>query len=277
MEQEQSFGNKGLGLWWALVFAASLSAVVLPLKAFGFGDLSLSEVFYDRIGPDNGFEWVELYNAGSAAIALDTWSLGYGGTSYAQGTLQLHGSVVPGQYFVVGGPTSDVSNGFPLLDLALDFSPDLQNSGSTADGVALFDVEADQITSTLVPADVVIFGDTNSNGLLGPDGTPGLVMVGDAPNGQSIELTPSGLWRIQPLPNPGTGDLGATASVPEPRSLGLLGLGLGLLLSARASPPLASCGQSRASGIFDKFTAYGRALPRVRLGSVCSDSKGMSQ
>lgn len=240
MEQRQSLQCKRPRLWGLFAAAASVGAVVFPLNAFALPGLSLSEVFYDRVGPDNGFEWVELYNAGVTPIGLDAWSLGYGGRSYAQGTFQLQGSVAPSQYFVVGGPASDASNGFPSFDLALDFNPDLQNAGSTADGLALFDVMADQITSTLVPVDAVIFGETNSNGLLAPDGTPGSPMVDDAPNGQSIELTSSGTWRVQPMPNPGAGDLGPR-SVPEPLGLGLFGLGLGLMcltrLGARVKHP----------------------------------------
>lgn len=238
MEQRRSFQGKCARLCELFIAAVSVGAVVFPLNATALSGVSLSEVFYDRVGPDSGFEWVELYNAGATPIGLDAWSLGYGGRSYAQGTLQLQGSVAPGQYFVVGGPASDASNGFPVFDLALDFNPDLQNSGGTADGVALFDVMADRVTATLSPLDSVIFGGINSNGLLAPDGKPGLVMVEDAPNGQSIELTSSGAWRVQPIPNPGVGELGPV-SVPEP--LGLFGLGLGLVcltrLGARARPP----------------------------------------
>lgn len=46
------------------------------------------------------------------------------------------------------------------------FSPDLQNTGSAGDGVALFDVPAASITGSTVPVDAVIYGPNNNNGLI---------------------------------------------------------------------------------------------------------------
>jgi hypothetical protein len=167
------------------------------------GSLVLSEVMYDPSGADAGFEWVELKNAGTQAIDLSTFSLGYGGGDYTDGTAQLAGTVAPGAAFVVGGPASDGSNGNPVYDLVLDFTPDLQNAGTVGDGLALFAVTADQITATTVPVDAVVYGPNNDSGLIDETGIASAPDVGDAPAGSSIErLTAGGTWQIQAVPTP---------------------------------------------------------------------------
>lgn len=166
-------------------------------------DIIITEVFYDVSGSDNGFEWVELYNKGSLAVDLSGMSLGGGGNDYTTSTAQLSGTIQPGATLVVGGPTSSSANGSPTFDLVLNFSPDLQNSGSTADGVALFDVLATQITSATVPIDAVIYGGSNSNGLIDESGSANSPDVADAPAGSSIERTGlGGTWQVQNTPDP---------------------------------------------------------------------------
>ena len=166
--------------------------------------LVLSEVFYDASGSDSGLEWVEIYNPGSTAVDLSGWSLGNGGSDYTYSTLQLTGTIGPGATFVVGGPLSGVSNANPVFDQAVDFSPDFQNGGSTADGVALFDVPAASITASTVPVDAVVYGTTNSSGLIDETGTAAAPDVGSASPGSSLErLDLAGTWQVQSAPNPG--------------------------------------------------------------------------
>ncbi len=171
--------------------------------------LLLSEVFYDRAGgSDDGYEWVELYHSGTGTIDLSLFSLGNGGTSYTSSTVQLSGTIEPGEVFVVGGPTSDADNGNPIYDQTVDFSPDFQNSGSTGDGVALFNVPAVAITASTVPIDAVIYGPNNDNGLIDETGSANPPEVGDAPGGSSIERTDlGGSWQIQGSPTPNTSPL----------------------------------------------------------------------
>ncbi len=174
----------------------------------GSGSVILSEVLYDVSSGDDGFEWVELYNAGETAVDLSGWSLGNGGTDYTYSTAQLAGTLQPGATFVVGGPTSSSTNANPSYDLVVNFSPDFQNSGSTADGVALFDVTAAQINGSTVPVDAVVYGSNNSNGLIDESGAAGAPEVGDAPAGSSIERTDlAGSWQIQSSPTPGATSL----------------------------------------------------------------------
>ncbi len=170
--------------------------------------LVLSEVFYDRSGSDNGFEWVELYNSSGVSIDLSAFSLGSGGSGYTTSTVQLSGTVAAGATFVVGGSSSDSTNGNPSFDLVVNFSPDFQNSGSTADGVALFDVSSSQITSSTVPVDAVVYGGSNSNSLIDETGPANAPEVGDGSAGPSLERTAlARTWPTQSSPTPGSTSL----------------------------------------------------------------------
>lgn len=170
--------------------------------------LVLSEVLYDVAGADNGLEWVEIKNTGSQSVDLSGFSLGNGGGDYTTSLVQLAGTVAPGAIFVVGGPTSSAANGAPVFDQVINWSPDFQNSGATADGVALFDLPAAQVTALTVPIDAVVYGSTNSNNLIDETGAANPPEVGDAPQGSSIErLDLAGAWQIQATPTPGSSPL----------------------------------------------------------------------
>ena len=163
----------------------------------------LTEVFYDAAGSDDMLEWVEIQNTNDFDVDLADFSLGNGGTSYTSSLLQLAGTLPAGAVWVVGGPLSTPDNGMPAFDLAVDFSPDLQNSGATADGVALFNVPADQVTGATVPVDAVVYGGANDNGLIDETGLANPPEVGDAPAGSSIErVDAEGAWQIQGVPTP---------------------------------------------------------------------------
>ncbi|MBM4352897.1 MAG: amidohydrolase family protein, partial [Deltaproteobacteria bacterium] len=177
--------------------SALVEVVDLPLVG-----MILTEVLYDVPGTDDGYEWVEIYNGTMKTVELAGYSLGSGGTSYTASVLQLEGALAPGQCFVVGGPLSDAANYSPVFGQAADFEPDIQNSGSTADGVALFAIPAAGITPSTVPIDAVIFGGTNSSGLLDETGAAGAVDAPDASSGNSIHRTVDG-WSVQPAPTPG--------------------------------------------------------------------------
>jgi hypothetical protein len=170
--------------------------------------LILSEVLYDVDGGDDGWEWIELYNSGSQTIDLASFSIAYGGTSYGN-PVQLQGTVDPGKTFVIGGPSSHPqTNGKPSYDQVENFSPDLQNSGSDGDGIALYDVPAAEWTSSTVPIDAVIYGPNNNNGLIDETGAANPPEVGDAAAGESIErVDVAGAWEIENKPTPGRAQL----------------------------------------------------------------------
>lgn len=176
----------------------------------------LSEVFYDAEGDDEDLEWVELYNPHPVAIDLAGYSLGAGGDDYTVTRVPLSGVIEAGGVFLVGGPLSNAANGAPTFDLEADFSPNLQNSGDAADGVALFDVPHLEITTSTVPVDAVIYGSANPNGLLDVDGEAGEPHVAGASEGASIERRgPEGTWRPASRPSPGRTELGQEPGAVE--------------------------------------------------------------
>ena len=208
---------------------ALLVMLVLLLTASAGATPIISEVFFNPNGADDGAEWVEIFNDGGTTIDLTNYSLGWGGPDYTTGTLQLLGSLLPGQYFVVGGPISDVSNGNPVYDQVANFTPDLENSGwfQPADGVALFNVPVGLIAPATVPIDAFIYAgpffSTNSNGLLDESGAPGAVDFVQPffASGYSVEFD-GATWSRQDSPTPNTGPL----SAPEPSTALCLLLGL---------------------------------------------------
>ena len=186
-----------------LIILALVSIFVFGLAEQGLAELILTEILYDVSSGDDGYEWVELYNFGNSPIDLSNYSLGYGGSDYTYGKLQLSGVIQPFSCFVVGGPKSEERNANPEYDQIGNFSPDIQNATENiADGVALFDVPANQITTDTVPIDAVIYGEINENNLIDETGKPGAVDVDDVPDDFSIEKTVSG-WQAQSNPNPG--------------------------------------------------------------------------
>lgn len=185
---------------------ANASPLVGPVNEMGEPtDIIITEVMYDPTGSDNGLEWIELHNKGNLPVSLTTMSLGSGGGDYTNTKIALAGTMPAGATWVIGGDLSSSANGNPTYDLVVNFSPDLQNSGSVADGVALFAVPTSQITTSTVPIDAVVFGTTNSDNLIDESGSANTPEVGDAAEGKSIERTnQGGAWQIQNTPTPGT-------------------------------------------------------------------------
>ena len=182
----------------------------------GGTDVILSEVLYDIAGTDDGLEWVELYNQGASDVDLTGWCLANGGTSWAASQVTLSGTIPAGGTFVVGGPTTNATNFNPVFDQAVSFNPDFQNSGTTGDGVALFNVACSQVLSS-VPVDAVIYGPNNNNGLIDETGTANPPEVGDAASSWSLERVDlAGLWQTQSAPNPNTTPFGTPPPPPPP-------------------------------------------------------------
>ena len=179
----------------------TLEIEVTTLDAPAVG-LIITEVVYDVSGEDSGFEWVEIYNGSPGSVDLSGYSIAGGGTDYTWTQLQLSGTIDAGECWVVGGPNGNENNGNPAYDIAMDFSPDLQNSGSTADAVGLFDIPASDINGSSVPLDVVIYGSSNNSGLIDETGTARDPDVADANANSSLARQSDG-WISTPTLTPG--------------------------------------------------------------------------
>lgn len=166
-----------------------------PEPPAGECGIRIVEVLYDALSSDGGKEYVKLQNTCDTAGSLDNMSLGWGGGSYTRGSADLSGSIGPGECVVVGGETVEA-------DLEINFSPNLQNSGVVADGIALFEMRSTDVGSSTVPSDAVIYGVLNDDGLIDAQGNRPEPHVGDADAGESLVLTASG-WSIG-TPSPTT-------------------------------------------------------------------------
>lgn len=165
------------------------------------GTLSLVEVLYDVTGSDDGLEWVMLQNTSTAPVDLSKWSLGAGTSSWTYTVAQLSGSVAPGACFVVGGPSSTVANGSPVLSQPFHFAPNLPNGSASYAGVALFNTAAESLAASSLPADAVVFGSGNTT-LKGPDGSIRASDSAGAAPGRSLRKISSTSWSAQsPTPS----------------------------------------------------------------------------
>jgi|GEM_PF-4176792 len=164
--------------------------------------LRIVEVYYDHTGADDRYEWVKLYNGTPSPLNLGNYSFGWGGVDYTVGVMDLAGTIPPYGCYLVGGPMGNATSGSPMFDLGLDFNPDLQNSGSAGDGVAIFNLPASGITATTTPVHAVIYGPNNNNNLYDENGAGGNVDVDDAPSESAIRMKPDQSWEINPTPTP---------------------------------------------------------------------------
>ena len=174
--------------------AASLDELVVGL--------SIAEIFYNDTQYSDGEQWVRITNSTSMSFDLSQYSLGAGAASYTQTTVQLSGTIGPGDCFVVGGPTSNRYNGYPTYSQVEQFLPNLPMGGQSGAGVALFGVPASQVGASTVPIDAVVYGDSNAAGLLGPQGTVLQPAISDAAPDTSL-LLQNGAWTDNQTPSPG--------------------------------------------------------------------------
>ena len=184
------------------------------------GTVIINEIMQNPIGvSDTAGEWFELYNTTAGAIDIDGWTISDDGSNIHTinngGPLQ----VPPGGYLVLGNNGDSATNG----GVSIDYTYSNFSLGNTDDEVVLTDLGA-------VEVDRVNY-----------DGGPNF----PNPSGASMALSMSVLagdpmtdndlganWEVSMLPYGVGTDLGTPGTanvVPEPASLGVLALGLGLL------------------------------------------------
>lgn len=100
----------------------------------GAEGLKINEFLSDASSTDDGYEWIELFNAGSTTISLDDFVVEVGtqefGEAYSFGGCT---DLAPGDFVVIGG------SGVPEADYVADFS--LGNGSSSCDGIQVLDCE----------------------------------------------------------------------------------------------------------------------------------------
>jgi hypothetical protein len=136
-------------------------------------------------GSDSGREWIKLHNPCMRELDLEGFVLGWAGSSTIY-TLELDESIPAQGCILVGGPTSDDSNFNPDLTIEHEFDPQLISS---AGAIFIYDIDPDDISITTVPLDVLIWGSSNGQGYLDPDGDVPDPYVGQTPNNDSIHRT----------------------------------------------------------------------------------------
>jgi hypothetical protein len=110
-----------------------------------FAGALISEVVYQAAGSDSGQEWVELCNDGNTAIDLTNYTIEMAGSSWKTVYTLGAGTLNPGEYIVVAGPYATIYTG--------SFSDDLENAGSSIDGVRLKDASGNLLDTVLYGQD----------------------------------------------------------------------------------------------------------------------------
>ena len=120
-----------------------MASATITLQAPSGAGLVINEIDYDNVGTDTA-EFIELYNGGSAAVPLSGLSLvfvnGANNTVYTTVDLGPAGTIMPGQYLVVGATAVvlDAARGRAQIDAGA-VTNYIQNG--SPDGMALVNTE----------------------------------------------------------------------------------------------------------------------------------------
>jgi hypothetical protein len=101
-------------------------------NSFADGSVSITEIMYNPEGSDTGREWVEIYNAGSAAIDLTDWKFFEADTNHEITHYSGSATVASGAYAVIASDPAKFKIDFPSYSGAVyDSSFSLSNTGET--------------------------------------------------------------------------------------------------------------------------------------------------
>ncbi|MDP2172160.1 MAG: lamin tail domain-containing protein [Candidatus Cloacimonadaceae bacterium] len=131
----------------------------------------INEVCYDPAGADSGYEWIELYNAGSENTYLEGAQILSGGSTYSLVYTLPYFLLRPGRYLLIG--EANVPNAVFYTSLVF------QNGGSETDGIRYVSPDG-------YYTDTVLYDEPNTNGLIDDSGNPGLSFAPDVPAGYSL-------------------------------------------------------------------------------------------
>jgi hypothetical protein len=207
----------------AALAAAGIVVAAPATRAADGARVVINEVLYDAVGDDTGQEWVELFNAGAAAVDVSGWRIERGGASFETAAVVPAGvSLHPGDFLLVGEAA------VPAADVVATLV--LQNGGGATDGVRL-------VTAAGIPADVLLYDTPNINGLPDEAGTAGVSFAPDVAAGHSLGRVPDGTDT-----NASGADMRDQGAPTPRRSNGAPALILGRPLPPTASPTVVPAG-----------------------------------
>jgi hypothetical protein len=158
---------------------------------------------------DTDAEWVELYNAGNAALDVSGYALAMGTSSFSGRTVLPDGTSLAAHDFLLIG-----HSGVPGLDV-VDDSMDPGNA-SNSDGIRVEDCAGTVL-------DTVIYGTPNSDGWSDDSGSVATSLAPKPASGQSIARVDDGVdtdasavdFRVAAAPTPGISNAASAGSCDE--------------------------------------------------------------
>ena len=164
-----------------MIFQYNITPVTSNIQATA--KVVINELYYDPVGNDAGSEWIELYNPSNLPISLANWEIQSAGSSFnTEYTIPTGYIIKPNDFFLIGNDT--VGSFSATFDIEVS-SFAFQNAGSVADGVRILDASGTVI-------DTIIYGGSNSNGLVDDNGVTNFTPAPDASEGQSLARSPDG-------------------------------------------------------------------------------------
>jgi len=151
----------------------SISLYIIIFVFLSAQNIVINELMYDPTGTDGGYEWIELYNAGSENVNMSGWRIQKAGTEFENTYIfeLLAPTIHPNDYLLIG--EEFVANADITADLGF------QNGGSATDGVRL--VSADELYT-----DTILYDEPNSNNLPDDISEPGTTFAPDVSSGNSL-------------------------------------------------------------------------------------------
>ena len=146
----------------------------------GADDIKINEFLpnpdSEETSEDDGREWVELYNSGSAAVELTGWELKWGTSSYSGSYAFPSGTTIAaGEHLLIGGVYVDGAD----LSLSKDDDFSMGAASSNADAVQLMHCGPGV-------ADTVIYGSNNDDGWIDDTGSKATSFAPKASPGESL-------------------------------------------------------------------------------------------
>lgn len=186
-------------------FSLALLILFVPFHAKG---AALTEILYDREGADSGYEWVEVYNDGSASIDLTEWKLRENNVNH--GIKAIGSAVLPARgYAIIADNADKFRSEYPgFAGLIFDSAFSLNNTG---EAISLLDGSLTSVDEVVYNSEWGANGDGNSlqkngSGWFAGSPTPGFSSAEgdfaehDVGNFKNTSLSDSGFPPDESLP-----------------------------------------------------------------------------